>query len=184
MANLAIAERVRDVPGCVVECGVWRGGMIAGLADVLGPDRTYFLFDSFEGLPPARAIDGPAALAWQANTEGPWYFDNCRAEAAVAEQAMRRSAAKEFHLVKGWFDQTVPAFEPPAPIALLRLDADWYDSMIICLRSLHRFLAEQGVILIDDYHVWDGCTRAVHQFLAECERPYRVHHLDEVCYLR
>jgi len=32
--------------------------------------ETLDLFDSFEGLPPAQAIDGPHALAWQADTEG------------------------------------------------------------------------------------------------------------------
>src|ERR1700736_2432942 len=76
--NLEIADSCRQVPGCVVECGVWRGGMSAGLADVLGPDREYFLFDSFEGLPPAEEIDGPAALLWQSNTQSPEYHDNCK----------------------------------------------------------------------------------------------------------
>src|SRR5690348_7511798 len=59
--NLMIAENyIRSVPGCVVECGTWRGGMIAGIADVLGAERDYFLFDSFEGLPAAGEIDGTA----------------------------------------------------------------------------------------------------------------------------
>jgi O-methyltransferase len=40
--NLSLAERVRNVPGCVVECGVWRGGMSAGMGKVLGPGREYF----------------------------------------------------------------------------------------------------------------------------------------------
>jgi hypothetical protein len=39
--NLALGKRVHEVPGCIVECGTWRGGMIAGLADVLGADRIY-----------------------------------------------------------------------------------------------------------------------------------------------
>ena len=48
--------------------------MIAGMAAVLGPGRQYFLFDSFEGLPPAREdVDGAAAVAYQTNTESPNY---------------------------------------------------------------------------------------------------------------
>ena len=46
--NLRIVDANRHVQGCVVECGVWRGGMSAGMAEVLGPSREYFLFDSFE----------------------------------------------------------------------------------------------------------------------------------------
>src|SRR5437016_4177003 len=49
--NLELAQRVQNVKGCIIECGVWRGGMIAGIAEVLGPDRDYLLFDSFEGMP-------------------------------------------------------------------------------------------------------------------------------------
>src|SRR5690348_13766037 len=52
--NLMIAQRWAPPGGEVVECGVWRGGMVRGLARVLGPDRKYHLFDSFEGLPPAQ----------------------------------------------------------------------------------------------------------------------------------
>jgi O-methyltransferase len=47
--NLALAERAKDISGCVIECGVWRGGMCAGLHTVLGPQRRYFLFDSLKG---------------------------------------------------------------------------------------------------------------------------------------
>src|SRR5262245_52502121 len=77
--TMHLAGRVKGIEGCVVECGVWKGGMAAGLVSVLGKERKYFLFDSFRGLPPAKNIDGPAAKAWQANTKGPGYFDNCRA---------------------------------------------------------------------------------------------------------
>jgi O-methyltransferase len=48
-------------------------GMAAGLVSMLGGKREYFLFDSFEGLPKAREIDGRAALEWQSNTQSPAY---------------------------------------------------------------------------------------------------------------
>jgi O-methyltransferase len=173
-ANLAAAAECAGIPGCVVECGVWRGGMSAGIAEVLGPDRTYYLFDSFEGLPEAQAIDGPAALAWQANPAGATYHDNCRAEQSFAERAMKLAGARDARFVRGWFDATLPGFTPPEPIALLRLDADWYDSTIVCLRSLARYLAPGALVIVDDYYVWDGCARAVHRFLAETDSPARV----------
>jgi len=52
--NLDLAEKVRNVEGCVVECGVWRGGMIAGIADLFDGGRDYYLLDSFAGLPRSR----------------------------------------------------------------------------------------------------------------------------------
>ncbi|HRK29969.1 MAG TPA: TylF/MycF/NovP-related O-methyltransferase [Tepidisphaeraceae bacterium] len=174
LGNLAIAERVRQVPGCVVECGVWRGGMIAGIASVLGNRREYHLFDSFEGLPPAREIDGPDAIQWQADTADPNYFDNCAAEQRWAEQAMRRAGAKEFQLHRGWFEDTVTQFTPPTPIALLRLDGDWYDSTLVCLEALYDHVHPDGMIVIDDYYTWDGCARAVHDFLSRRKLNARI----------
>src|SRR5690242_8677902 len=87
--NLDLCMRRAPKSGCIVECGVWRGGMSAGMADVL-PGRTQFLFDSFEGLPPAKEeVDGPAAIAYQRDKDWPQYHDNCRAEQSFAERAMQ-----------------------------------------------------------------------------------------------
>ena len=101
--------------------------MIAGIAEILGADREYFLFDSFEGLPPATAMDGERAKAWQKDTQSPTYYDNCRAPIEFAERAMKLSSARKYKIVKGWFDDTLPKFVPPCPIAILRLDGDWYE---------------------------------------------------------
>ena len=181
--NLRLAERIRHIDGCVVECGVWRGGMSAGIARLLGSKREYYLFDSFEGLPPAREIDGKAALEWQRDSQSVNYYDNCTAAPEFANQAMRRAAATSFHLVKGWFDQTLPGFTPSSLIALLRLDADWYDSTMLCLENLFDHMAPGGLILLDDYYTWDGCSRALHDFLSRRSAVERIRSLGEVCYL-
>lgn len=148
--------------------------MAAGLADILGTERHYFLFDSFEGLPPPKPIDGPAAAAWAADKTSPGYHDNCAAGIEWAQRAMARSRARHVTFAKGWFQDTLPTFTPPQEIAVLRLDADWYDSTIACLRRLVPFMASRGVILIDDYYTWDGCTKAVHDYLAETATPFRI----------
>jgi hypothetical protein len=181
--NLILARRVAGLPGCIIECGVWRGGMSAGMATVLGAKRQYFLFDSFEGLPKAREIDGEAALRWQQEKQSPHYYDNCSAPDHYAQRAMTLSGALSYQLVKGWFEKTLPSFRPPEPIALLRLDGDWYDSTMICLESLFDCVTPNGLIILDDYHVWDGCSRALHDFLSERSAVERIRSLGNICYL-
>lgn len=182
--NLLLASRVRDVPGCVIECGVWRGGMSAGLAELLGSDRHYCLFDSFEGLPPAKEIDGASALQWQQDKDSPEYWDNCSAEMAFGQKAMSMSPAKQVTFKKGWFSDTLPGFVPPAPIALLRLDGDWYDSTMQCLDALFPHVVPGGLIIVDDYYMWDGCSKAVHDFLSKHKRSERIRHTPlGVCYI-
>jgi len=183
--NLALIDKHRAVSGCVVECGVWRGGMIAGIAELLGPDRQYVLFDSFEGLPPAKEIDGPAALAWQADSTNPTYLDNCAAPSSFATHAMRLAGARNVSVHSGWFKDTLPGYAPPAPIAILRLDGDWYDSTMVCLEALFPHLAPEGVVILDDYCTWDGCRRAVHDYLYQYKSLARIlQWRDDVTYIK
>jgi O-methyltransferase len=183
--NLMLIEAHRHVSGCVVECGVWRGGMIAGAAELLGPDREYILFDSFEGLPPAREIDGPAALKWQADSTSPHYFDNCAAPSGSAAQAMRLAGARNVSVHAGWFQDTLPGYVPPARIAILRLDGDWYDSTTVCLEALLPHLATGGVVIIDDYNAWDGCRRAVHDYISKQQSLTQLlQWRDDVTYIK
>lgn len=182
VANLEICLELAPAAGCIVECGVWRGGMSAAMAEVL-PGRRHLLFDSFEGLPPAREIDGAAALRYQENKQSPIYFDNCRAESTFSETAMSMSPAKDFQLVRGWFAKTLPAFVSPEPVAILRLDSDWYDSTMDCLTYIYPQMASGGLILIDDYYTWDGCSRAVHDYLSRHKLTDRVRESRGVCFL-
>lgn len=164
--NLDLVRRFAHVEGVVVECGTWRGGMIAGMACVLGNQREYLLFDSFEGLPDAQDVDGQSAKAYQANKDSPFYYDNCRAEIEEAREAMSLSGVSKYSLHKGYFHETLPHFPQDRTIAILRLDADWYESTMTCLEHLYPRVAVGGVILIDDYHTWDGCSRALHEYLS------------------
>jgi len=164
--NLRLARRIAHLPGSIVECGTWRGGMIAGMADVLGSDRRYYLFDSFQGLPPATEIDGVAALEWQSDKTSPSYYDNCTASKEEARIAMSASAATDYQIIGGWFDDTLQKKSLPEPIALLRLDADWYASTKCILENLATSIASGGLIIVDDYYVWEGCTKAVNEVAA------------------
>jgi O-methyltransferase len=181
--NLRLVRDYAPSSGAVVECGVWRGGMSAAVAQLLGPSRDYYLFDSFEGLPPAKAIDGAAAQAWQSDTSSPAYFDNCRAEMEHAQRAMALSGAQRTHIVKGWFSDTLQSFPADQRIAVLRLDGDWYESTMQCLTQLFPRVSAEGLIIFDDYYAWDGCALAVHDYLSRMRLPCRLRQSKHgVCY--
>jgi|SRR5208283_1383729 len=174
LMNVALARPSLN-KGAVVECGTWKGGMAAAMIETGGSERRYYFFDSFEGLPPAKEIDGPLAKRWQADTSSPTYYGNCTASLEdfrhTLEMAPCKPDAIEIH--KGFFENTVPVFDCP-PIAVLRLDADWYESTMICLEKFWNQVMPGGLILIDDYYTWEGCAKAVHAFLATRQAPERI----------
>ena len=183
--NLIVAEKVKDIPGAIVECGVWKGGMIAGISELLGNDRDSFLFDSFEGLPKVTSQDGERAHLWQQQETDQPYFDNCTADIEYARKAMKLSKVKKVHIVKGWFSDTLPHFDANIPIALLRMDGDWYDSTMQILDNLFDKVVEGGVIIIDDYAAWEGCSKAVHDFLSKRSRSEKIHQFEnEIYYIK
>ena len=171
---LNLISKFSKIDGSIIECGVWRGGMAGGIAEVLGSEREYYLYDSFEGLPKAKEVDGITALEWQENTGGDSYYDNCKAEIEWAQKAMKKSKAKNVNIVKGWFDETIPKFKSANPIAILRLDADWYDSTMVCLEHLFPLVNKGGLIILGDYYAWDGCSIALHDSLSKNGRAERI----------
>jgi O-methyltransferase len=184
--NLALARAhlPSKAAGDIVECGTWRGGMLGALGEVVGDGRMCVGFDSFAGLPPAQEIDGSAALAWQSGDAGE-ELENCLATESDFRSAMSLSGAR-LRVERGWFEDTVPRYAvEQRPIALLRLDGDWYDSTMICLEQLFPFVVTNGVVLIDDYYTWDGCARAVHDYLSRAQSTTRVRQgINGVCVLR
>jgi O-methyltransferase len=173
LADQVAAVLEAEISGAFVECGVWRGGSSFLMAELLrqagAGDRKVWMFDSFEGIPAPKEIDGEAALEWGRTPENPWYFDNLRASI----EDVRRTAADlgltdYTKLVKGYFEVTLPATRAEVgPIAILRIDADWYDSVRCCLENLYDQVVDDGFIVIDDYFSFEGCSVAVHEFLGK-----------------
>lgn len=174
--NLALVDHFgRRGNGSVVECGTWRGGMAAGMMSIAGPSRHYHFFDSFEGLPPAQQIDGEKAIQFQKDVNHPGFYNNCTASIDEFMALMREQPVpqEQIHTYKGWFNETLPDY-PGSEIAILRLDGDWYESTIECLEALYPRLVTGGCVIIDDYDDYQGCSRAVHDYLSRIQSGSRV----------
>lgn len=171
--------------GPIVECGSWKGGAAWAALEVqrrlLGVVRNPVVcIDSFKGLPSVTPLDGPLANAWQADPSGETFFENCAAtkgEVLTFFESTGFSSGIDFEIIEGWFDDVIPQYAESLgdrQIALLRLDADWYQSTKVCLTKLCHRVQEEGIVIIDDYYAWDGCAKALHEYLSESNRPYRV----------
>jgi O-methyltransferase len=186
--NLHLAEaslRRQKSTAAIVECGTWRGGMSAALIEIGGPERDYFFFDSFEGLPPPGPQDGQRAARWSEESEPEWYFNNNSASLEEFQATLGRvhPIAPKIHVHKGWFETTLARFKSP-PIGVLRLDGDWYASTLTCLTHLWDQVVENGIVLIDDYYAWQGCRMAVHDFLVQRKLTVAIRQgRDEVAYI-
>ena len=67
--------------------------------------------------------------------------------------------------MKGWFAETLPRWSGwIGEIAMLHLDADWYQSTIECLEYLYPQLVAGGLLILDDYGHWDGCKVACQEY--------------------
>ncbi len=194
LASLWLQVRYVDkhrIPGALVECGVWRGGAIAmmALAHMRShevPWRSLHLFDSFEGLPEPRAdVDGIGAIQFaRGRADGKLVpVGQCVSSADDSRDLLLATLKYPVELVhyhNGWFQVTIERDGPEVgPIAVLRLDGDWYESTKVCLEHLYPHVARHGVVVIDDYAFYEGCRRAVDEFLSNQVEPVMLHHIDQ-----
>jgi O-methyltransferase len=156
------------VPGDFLEAGVCQGGaaiFMRGLQVALGQEeRRVWLADSFEGLPPpTHEVDRAWDLDWSEERQ-PWLAcdigavrDNFRTY-GLLDDGVR--------WLQGWFSDTLPE-APVEQIAILRADADLYQSTREILDSLYHRVSPGGFVVIDDYGAIDACRHAVDEFRAE-----------------
>lgn len=162
----------RRLPGAIVECGVFKGGSAAVMTMAASRDRHMWLFDSFEGLPEPTAEDGAMAAEYSGDRAGGALdpIGQCVGPLDVVKELFfekLRVDPSRVHIRQGWFQQTLPAARHEiGPIAVLRLDGDWYDSTKVCLENLYDLVIAGGFVVIDDYGYWEGCRRAVDEFFA------------------
>lgn len=157
-----IASRLEreKISGSFVECGVWNGGS-AGVIAKCGKSRHIWLFDSWEGMPEPTEID--ISVLGEPGEKGIAIGLEQKVREILFEKLKLNN--KSIHLIKGWFDETIPMHKKDVGrIALLHLDCDWYESVRFCLEELYDSIIEGGFIVIDDYGAWRGCKTAVDEF--------------------
>ena len=157
-----------NVPGALVECGVYRGGSACFCAAVLAAqgqaDRDLFWCDTFQGFPDGveeASITGETLQAFPKDDVLP---------VAMANFARTGYPAQRLHVLRGPVQATIPGGPLPDAIALLHLDTDDAASVLHELTHLYPRLSPGGVLCIDDYGHFPGVGRAVDAYFADLAR--------------
>jgi O-methyltransferase len=177
-----------DIPGDIVECGVWRGGSMMAVARALlqlgDMTRDLYLYDTFEGMPRPTGEDvsygGEIAIdRWETMTsaDGQTTWSNCSLEEVKAALFSVGYDNSKIHFRKGKVEETIPAYAPPT-ISLLRLDTDWYESTYHELVHLFPRLSPGGVIILDDYGHWLGARKATDEYIEKNKIRLLLNRID------
>jgi hypothetical protein len=166
------------IPGDFIETGVWRGGaciLMRGILAAYGiEDRSVYLADSFQGLPPPNKEQFPMDTTL-----------NLHEHACLAVSMEQVKANFELYglldhnaqVIKGWFKDTLPLLGD-SRFAVIRLDGDYYESTIQGLNALYPLLSPGGFIIVDDYGIIEPCRRATQDYRSEHSIQVPIQRID------
>jgi hypothetical protein len=152
-----------NIPGDLIETGVWRGGSCIFMKAILKSyeitNRKIFVADSFEGLPEPDESKYPADQGDKHHT-----LDFFVVSKEEVENNFKRYGLLDDQIIflKGWFKDTLPT-APIDQLSILRLDGDMYESTIDALDALYPKLSKGGFCIVDDYAL-PNCKKAVDDY--------------------
>ena len=184
-AHYEVFRKVQDLPGDIVECGVYKGASLLSFARFLETfcpgDRTRKVlgFDHFKGLAERSDKDGLDARV--GNTAEGWNPSGFRDTLFALVDAFNADAfvtsRKRIELVDGDVRLTAPQYvqdNPGLRISLLHLDMDLYEPTLVALKAFWPKILTGGVVLLDEYAIreWPGESEALEEFFDG--RPPRI----------
>lgn len=189
LAHYELFKMVMDLPGSILDLGVFRGASLftwAKLLETFCPaDRTrkVYGFDHFRGLDAFTDEDGgkadrtgavgPDPARWQADA------DHARTLVELHNDDGLIAGVERVRLIEGDVLDTLPRFLAETPglrVCLLHLDLDVHAPTRAALEQVWPLVVEGGVVVFDEYALppWEGETRAVDDFLRGLTGPTPV----------
>ena len=151
------------IPGDLIECGVFHGGVIMMLEEMClrydkSNSRRVFAMDTFDGFPSVDSDRDIVIRTGKAMSGTRWvdFFEHASAN-------MRSVNFPRLNIVRGDVMKTIPTVDVEK-IALLRLDTDTYETTKFELEQFYDRVSIGGVVIIDDYGFTIGCREAVEEF--------------------
>lgn len=168
-----------EAEGIYVEAGCALGGSAILIASMKPPDVGFKVFDIFGMIPPPSDRDGEDAHQRYAEIASGTslglgdnqYYGYINDLKTTVEENLRKfhleTESNNISLIEGFFENTM-TFQ--CAIAFAHIDCDWYDSVNTCIERIAPHISLNGVMVFDDYNSYDGCKRAVDEWLKRDQR--------------
>lgn len=183
LAHYEIFKKIIDVPGTIIDLGVFRGASTftwAKLCEIFCPTdirKRVIGFDTFSGFPKIGIEDGPEDPTQDVVLGGYFGGRSIEADLALAQEAMKYDRhlrhKDRIQFVKGDVCKTIPEFVADhgegLKVALLNLDLDLYEPTRVALEQFVPTMARGGIIIVDEYAVdtFGGETKAVDEYFVK-----------------
>jgi O-methyltransferase len=153
-----LAKLAQKIPGDTAECGVLEGSSSYLIARAF-PDRSHFMFDSFEG-----------CSAPSGNDNG-FFVERIL---ACSDDVVRENL-KEFpnaHCMKGWIPDRFPEVEGRR-FAFVHIDVQQEQPTVDSLAFFYPRMNSGGIIIFDDYGftTCPGARHGIDRFMASKPEP-------------
>lgn len=165
-------KMVLDVPGDIIECGVYQGNSflwLANLSVILEPhaiNRRLIGFDTFAGFSSIDNSADPEDINNQHFSDTVFELITKSLENLDALRPVNR--VKRFELVKGDIVTTLPEYvisHPWMTCAMLILDTDLYRPTMTALKAVLPIMPKGAIVVFDEYNYqnFPGETQAVRE---------------------
>jgi len=178
LAHYEIFKMVQNIPGAIVECGVFKGTSLTRFAMFRELFGNYFSskiigFDMFsDEYPDTKFSEDKNQRDHWINTAGASSIS-----IKQLDQIFERMGIKNYELVAGDICKTVPKYvkdHPGFKISLLNIDCDFVEPTYIALENFYERVMKGGIILLDNYsgegtagHSLFGDTKATDDFFKD-----------------
>lgn len=180
LAHYELYKTIIDLPGHIVECGVYKGASLlrfASFREVLESpySRKIIGFDAFGHFPVDERDANDSSFVQRFSSEG---GDGISRSSLL--EVLLHKGFQNIELIEGNICSTVPQYvtnHPELKIALLHIDVDIYRPTQTILDQLFDRVVPGGLLVLDDYGTVAGETQAVDEFLKNTKNDRRIEKL-------
>lgn len=174
LANTCRSIEMAQLEGRFIEAGCALGGSAILIASLKSVERPFSIYDVFGMIPPPTKEDTPEVHdryrtileGKSKGIGGDQYYGYRENLYEVVHSNLEdfgiNCKEQAVSLIRGLIQKTMKI---NGPVAFAHIDVDWYSPVMTCLQSIFPNLVVGGSIILDDYHDWGGCRKAVDLYL-------------------
>jgi len=171
LTHYELYKKIINLPGEIVECGVFRGTSLTRFATFrrmfeTDASKKIIGFDNFDDVYPDTE--------WEEDqTQREKWMATAGSDSITVEQlksVFDKKGFSNYEFIQGDLTKTLPKYvknNPQLKVSLLNIDIDFVEPTYCCLDNLFDRIVPGGIISLDNYGAFHGDTKGVDMFFEE-----------------